>query len=104
MENNIEIIETNGYTVEHETETFRRLEHEIIISFNGRELTLIADIYAEIDKQEWYSDERGSAYEYNINDFDVDVLEVYEDGAEIKMCKTEIYEIETLLETELKRY
>ena len=59
MENSIELLETNNFTLNYDSTAQRNLEQEFDFLVNGKKISITADIYAEYIEQEWYADEFG---------------------------------------------
>ena len=107
MENSIELLETNNFTLSYDCEAERTLEHEFDILLNGRKLTIVADIYVEYTENEWYEDEYGyTQTACELNDLSVDVITSIDVQEELEdvLTKQETIEIEEFLTKELKLY
>ena len=106
MENSIELLETNNFTLSYDCEAERTLEHEFDILLNGRKLTVVADVYVEYIEENWYEDEYGyTQSDVNLESLSVDIITSYdEDDNEDVLTKQETIEIEEFLTKELKLY
>ena len=45
MENSIELLETNNFTLNYDSEAQRNLEHEFDFLVNGKKISINADVY-----------------------------------------------------------
>ena len=106
MENSIELLETNNFTLSYDCEAERTLEHEFDILLNGKKLTVVADVYVEYIEENWYEDEYGyTQSDVNLESLSVDIITSYdEDDNEDVLTKQETIEIEDFLTKELKLY
>jgi hypothetical protein len=106
MENSIELLETNNFTLSYDCEAERTLEHEFDILLNGKKLTVVADVYVEYIEENWYEDEYGyTQSDVNLESLSVDIITSYdEDDNEDVLTKQETIEIEEFLTKELKLY
>ena len=106
MENSIELLETNNFTLNYDSTAQRNLEHEFDFLVNGKKISVNADVYVEYIEQEWYADEFGSATELELESLSVDIISSYDfetDEYDV-LSKSEINQIEEYLNVELKKY
>jgi len=106
MENSIELLETNNFTLNYDSEAQRNLEHEFDFLVNGKKISINADVYVEYIEQEWYVDEFGSATELELESLSVDIISSYDfETDEYNVLSWgEIDQIEEYLKVELKKY
>ena len=106
MENSIELLETNNFTLNYDSTAQRNLEHEFDFLVNGKKISITADVYVEYIEQEWYADEFGSATELELESLSVDIISSYdfENDEYDVLSKSEINQIEEYLNVELKKY
>jgi len=107
MENSIELLETNNFTLSYDCEAERTLEHEFDILLNGRKLTIVADVYVEYIEENWYEDEYGyTQSDVNLESLSVDIITSIDVQEELEdvLTKQETIEIEEFLTKELKLY
>ena len=106
MENSIELLETNNFTLNYDSTAQRNLEQEFYFLVNGKKISVTADVYAEYIEQEWYADEFGTATELELESLSVDIISSYDfetDEYDV-LSKSEINQIEEYLNFELKKY
>jgi hypothetical protein len=106
MENSIELLETNNFTLNYDSTAQRNLEHEFDFLVNGKKISITCDVYAEYIEQEWYADEFGSASELELESLSVDIISSYDSETDEYnvLSWAEMNQIEEYLNVELKKY